>query len=151
VRSETLVTDVLCDASVVLKWFHSEGEGDVAPARALLAAHATGRLTAAVLDLTLYEIGSVLVRSLEWAPEDAADQLDDLRALCPVAAPSADELRGAAEFADRFDLTFYDAAYAAVAAGRQAALATADRALVAAGVGETPATLVVKLGLTGSI
>jgi predicted nucleic acid-binding protein len=151
VRSETFVTDVLCDASVVLKWFHAEGEADVVPARALLAAQAAGRLTVAVLDLTLYEIGNVLIRSLGWAAEDAADQLDDLAELCPVVAPSPEELRSAAEIAARFDLTFYDAAYAAVAADRQAALATADRALLVAGVAETPGTLVVKYGLSSSI
>jgi predicted nucleic acid-binding protein len=147
----TPVTDVICDASVVLKWFHTEGEADVEPARALLATHLEGRISAAIPDLTRYEIGNVLVGALGWAADDTADQLDDLNVVCPVVTPQLDELRDAAALATQFGLTFYDAAYAAVAKGRNAALATADRLLLQAGLGETPATIVVRLGLTGTV
>ena len=33
------VIDVVSDANVALKWFHAEGEEEVAEARVLLAAH----------------------------------------------------------------------------------------------------------------
>ena len=85
------VTDVVCDASVVLKWFHHEGEQEVEEARTLLAAHQAGLLTAWILDL--------------------------------------------------------DAAYAAAARSRGAALATADRTVLDAGVGASPGAIAASLGL----
>src|SRR5712691_9276307 len=43
------VTPVLVDTSVALKWFHEEGEAEVAEARAVLAAHQATRITAYLL------------------------------------------------------------------------------------------------------
>jgi predicted nucleic acid-binding protein len=129
------LTDVVCDTSVVLKWFHEEGEQEVEQARALLAAHRGGLLTTWILELTFYELGNILVRSLGWRATDVADQLDDLRAICPVLDPAADALRRAAELAETHALTFYDALYAATAQLHGAALATADERLLASGLG----------------
>jgi predicted nucleic acid-binding protein len=39
------VTAVVVDTSVVIKWFHAEGESEVVEARALLAAHRDEVLT----------------------------------------------------------------------------------------------------------
>lgn len=47
------MTELLVDTSVVLKWFHSDGEADVDEARLLLAAHRDGHVTARVLDLAV--------------------------------------------------------------------------------------------------
>lgn len=141
------VTDVICDTSVVLKWFHHEGEQEVEEARTLLAAHQAGLLTAWILDLTLYELGNVLLRSLGWRAPDVAAQLDDLSAICTALTPSAAELRLAAHLAEEHALTFHDAAYGAAARSRGAALATADRALLEAGVGASPGAIVTGLGL----
>lgn len=146
-----MTTDVVCDASVVLKWFHEEGEREVEEARSLLAAHRAGRLTAWVLDLTFYELGNVLLRALRWPSTEVAAQLDDVRAICPVLTPSSAELGLAAQLAEAHALTFYDAAYAAAAAGRGAALATADEALVDAGVGELPGAIAARLGISETI
>ncbi len=136
---------VVCDTSVVLKWFHVDGEADVADAHALLAAHRSGRVIATVLDLTLYEIGNVLLRSLRWPAERVASQLDDVLAICSPLTPSITELHVAAELAHRHTLTFYDAVYAAVATGRSALLATADRELLRAGLGHTAGGIVADL------
>ena len=73
------MTDVVCDASIVLKWFHEEGEEEVEAARALLDAHQAGHVAAHILDVTLYELGNVLLRALGWKAEDTARQLDDPR------------------------------------------------------------------------
>jgi predicted nucleic acid-binding protein len=142
------VTDVVCDASIVLKWFHDEGEGDVEDARKLLAAHRSGPLTAWVLDLTFYELGNVLLRALGWRGADVADQLDDLRAICGALTVGAVEHRLAARIAEEHALTFYDAIYAAAARSRGSALATADKALLDAGEGETPGMIAAQLGIT---
>ncbi len=145
------VTDVVCDASVVLKWFHDEGEQEVEEARRLLAAHRAGQLTAWILDLTFYELGNVLLRALGWPAADVAAQLDDVRAICAVLAPSAGELRLAAQLAEAHTLTFYDAVYAAAARSRGAALATADQALLDAGAGESPGAIAARLGISETI
>jgi predicted nucleic acid-binding protein len=144
------VIDVLCDTSVVVKWFHEEGEQEVGAARRLLAAHRAGAVDARLLELTLYEIGNVLLRSLRWPAASVADQLDDLALICTVVAPTGSELRLAAEIADERALTFYDALSAAVARARGYALATADRALLDASAGESPAAIVARLDLPES-
>ena len=72
------MTRLLVDTSVLIKWFHSEGEHGVPQARALRTAHLNGDLDAHVLDLAYYELGNVLMRALGWTPDDVADQLDDL-------------------------------------------------------------------------
>jgi predicted nucleic acid-binding protein len=60
------MTAVVVDTSVVIKWFHSEGESEVVQARAVLAAHRDEVLTAYILDLGVYEFANVLLRSLKW-------------------------------------------------------------------------------------
>lgn len=145
------MTDVVCDASVVLKWFHDEGEPDVDDARRLLAAHRSGSITAWVLDLTFYEVGNVLLRALRWPSADVADQLDDLRVICSVLAPSAAEQRLAAQLAEEHALTFYDAVYAVAARSRGSMLATADKALLNAGAGESPAAVAARCGISETL
>jgi predicted nucleic acid-binding protein len=142
------VTDVVCDTSVVLKWFHEEGETDVEDARRLLAAHRSGSITAWVVDLTFYELGNVLLPALRWRAANVADQLDDLRAICSVMPVGAAEHRLAAQLAEEHTSTFYDAVYAAAARSRGWVLATADKALMAAGVGESPGSIAARLGIS---
>ena len=48
---------VIIDTSVLLKWFHSEGESEVDDARTILDAHADEMLVALVLELSVYESG----------------------------------------------------------------------------------------------
>src|SRR3989304_419997 len=55
-------TDVVCDASVALKWFHSAMEEEVDSARALLDRYRERAIALDVLDLTPYEIGNALLR-----------------------------------------------------------------------------------------
>jgi predicted nucleic acid-binding protein len=142
------VTPVLVDTSVVMKWFHEEGEAEVAEARALLAAHQADRITAYLLDLSLYELGNVLIRSLRWSPTDAADQLDDLIAICgdPL-VPDLCWHRDAASLAALHGLSYYDASFAAAAAAIGAPLVSADKELTTAGLAESPSALVRRLRL----
>ena len=134
------MTSILCDASIVLKWFHEQDEPEVEEARELLAAHREGTLTASVLELTFYELGNVLVRSLRWSASDVADQLADLRRLCPVLDAPPDALSLAAELAVANALTFYDAVYAAAAKAHGATLVSADRELLGCGLATSPAS-----------
>jgi len=138
--------DVVSDASVVLGWFHEEGEEEVADSRAILAAHRDRTIAMVVLDLTAYEVGNALLRGRARASADqVATVLESLSRICPAIAPDAADLRRAAELAERHDLTLYDAAYAAMAHQRRGILATLDRALLAAGLGNRPSEVVAQL------
>jgi len=141
-----LAIDVVSDANVVLKWFHAEGEEEVVQARALLDAHKARTVALSVLDLTAYEVGNALMRGRAAASaEQVVTVLDALTVLCPALRPEPDELRLATELAARHELTFYDAAYAAVAQIRQATLATLDHELLEAGLGARPSELAARL------
>lgn len=139
--------DVVTDASVALKWFHAEGEEEVPEARALVAAHRARTVALLVLDLTAYEVGNALMRGGTQATADqVATVLGALEEICPAVRPDTEELRLAAELAERHDLTIYDAVYAAVAESRAATLATLDRALLEAGLGSRPSELSRRFG-----
>lgn len=134
--------DIVSDASVALKWFHSDGEEEVPEARALVAAHQARTVALLVLDLTAYEVGNALMRGRAKASaEQVATVLEALGEICPSVRPDAGEIRRASQLAERHGLTFYDAAYAAVAESREATLATLDQALLAADLGKRPSEL----------
>ena len=133
---------VVADASVALKWFHAEGEEAVEPARAVLAAFADRRIDLVILDLTVYEIGNVLLRSAGASPEAAAIVLDALIEICEPTSLTTSERALAARLATDHGLTFYDSAYGAVAQGRGGHLVTMDRELLAAGLGVRPEDVV---------
>ncbi len=131
--------DVVSDANVALKWFHHEGEEEVAESRALLGAHGAQTIALSVLDLTPYEVGNALLRGRAGASAgQVAIVLESLAEICPAVQPRPEELRLATELAERHDLSLYDATYAAVAQSRNATLATLDGALLDAGLGVRP-------------
>ena len=129
---------VVADASVVLKWFHAAGEESVEPARAILDAFARQQIDLVILDLTIYEIGNVLIRSAGASPEATATVLAALNEICQPVALRASERVVAARLAKDHRLTFHDAAYAAVAKERGGRLVSMDRKLLAAELGVRP-------------
>lgn len=138
----TRAIDIVSDANVALKWFHAEGEEEVEPARALLAGQRDRTVSLRVLDLTAYELGNALLRGrLGVDPGHVAEVLEALAEICPAITPTSDDLAEAATVAAEHDLTFYDAAYAAVARRRGAELATLDAQLLQAGLGRRPSEL----------
>lgn len=128
---------VVADASVVLKWFHAAGEESVEPARVILEAFAQRRIDLVILDLTIYEIGNVLIRS-GASPEATATVLEALNEICQPVALLASERMTAARLARDHRLTFKSAVYAAVAQERGGRLVTMDRQLLAAELGVRP-------------
>ncbi|MFT3871789.1 MAG: type II toxin-antitoxin system VapC family toxin [Nocardioides sp.] len=132
------MTRLLLDTSVLIKWFHSEGEAEVDEARAIRDAHLRGDLDAHILDLAIYEVGNVLARALGWGAGDVAAQLDDLLTIVgPPLVMSPVWLPEAARLAEVHGLSFYDASWAATAAALDVPLVSADRRLVAAGLAHT--------------
>lgn len=143
------MTRLLIDTSVLIKWFHSDGESELEQARALRSAHVTGELDAHMLDLAFYEVGNVLTRALRWTATDVADQLDDLSAILgPPLVMTPAWLRHAATLADIHTLSFYDASWAAAAVELGVQLISADRRLLAAGLAESPSETTTRLNLS---
>ena len=143
------MTSLLIDTSVLIKWFHSDGESGLEEARALRSAHVNGALDAHVLDLAFYEAGNVLTRALRWTAADVADQLDDLNTLVgPALAMTPAWLRRAAMLGHTHALSFYDASWAAAAVELDIPLVSADRRILAAGLAESPTEIATRLKLS---
>jgi len=121
------LTEAVLDASVVLKWFHSEGEGHVEAARSLRERFEAGELRVMAPPLLWLEVLNVAAR--RWRL--SAAQLDRLAATLPelgfeLAEP---DLAGVAAWAAH-GLTAYDAAYVALAEQTGARLVTDDAEIV---------------------
>jgi predicted nucleic acid-binding protein len=117
------VTELTLDASVVLKWFRSQGERNVEPARRLRAAYEAGELIVFAPTLLPLEIVNVAGRRWGWPTAELtrlAGALDELgiELLDP-------DLERVAAWTGA-GLTAYDAAYVAVAEASGARLVTDD-------------------------
>lgn len=142
------MTTLLVDTSILIKWFHSEGESELVAARAISYANRRGDLQARVIDLAFYEMGNVLLRGLGWSASAVADQIDDLLLICGAPlAMTADWLRRAAAIGEVHRLNFCDAAWAAAAEALGVSLVSADLKLVAAGLAERPGQVAERLRL----
>lgn len=128
------MTEVVLDASVVLKWFRERDEGEVlvAAARELEERLVRGRLAVSVPSLLYLEVVNVAAR--RWGlPEPAllelATALGDYRF-----DVGSDEPTAVARWTAR-GLTAYDASYVALAEARRVPLVTADERILAAAPG----------------
>jgi predicted nucleic acid-binding protein len=122
------VTDVVLDASVVLKWFRADGERHLEPARSIRTAFESGELIVFAPPLLRLEIVNVAGRRWRWIERaliDLAAALDELG--FELIEP---ELARVAHWTAR-GLTAYDAAYVAVAEANNAPLFTDDDLIVA--------------------
>lgn len=125
---------VLLDTSVVLKWFHHEGEMEVVEAEWHLHSHRQGVIAAHLLDLGIYKLGNVLARPLNRTAQQCAAVLEAALALCgPALTLTAQDFKVAAEVASKHGLTFYDEAFVAAARAYDCVLISADRQLLNSG------------------
>lgn len=135
--------DVVVDANVALKWFHTEGEEEVEPTHEVLRHYRSHEIALYVLDLTTYEVGDALLRGQSHTPANrVAIVLGSLKEICPAIAPDDEDMQLACTLASEHELTLYDAAYAAVARRRDATLITLDGRLLDSGFGQRPSELV---------
>lgn len=140
---------MLTDTSVLIKWFKTDHETEVAPARALRDAHIAGTVRLQVLDLAIYELGNVLVRSLRLPPEPVLTILDGTHSIVgPPVGLSWTWLPEATRLATEHGLTFYDACWAAAARRLSVPLVSADRQLLASGLAESPTDAARRLQLS---
>jgi predicted nucleic acid-binding protein len=121
---------LVLDVSVAAKWFLRDEKDD--GAGAVLARIASGG--AYVPALFRWEIQSVLLgaeRANRIDPDDVDAALDALRDLPIIVEAAGERVFSGSELqlARHYDLTPYDAAYLALAAGRRLPLATLDATL----------------------
>lgn len=117
------MTEAVLDASVVLKWFHSEGEEHVEAARRLRERFEAGELRVLAPPLLWLELLNVAARSWRWSEE----QLLQLAAALPelgfeLLEPDLSQIA----HWTALGLTAYDAAYVAVADQAGVQLVTDD-------------------------
>ena len=118
---------VVPDASVILKWVIPDptGEDDLGAALRLRDAAIAGKIRILVPTLWLYETANTLTRRF---PEHAADAL---RLLIEFDMDAGDWTRPwldrAVALTRRYGVTFYDAAYHALALVNKGVFVTADR------------------------
>ena len=121
------MNEAVLDASVVLKWFHSDGEGRVQAARRLRAKFEAGDLRVIAPQLLWLELLNVAARRWSWPQAQLTQLAATLGQLgFEVLEP---ELPRVARWAAT-GLTAYDAAYVAVAEQAGLRLITDDRQIV---------------------
>jgi predicted nucleic acid-binding protein len=128
------VIEVVLDASVVLKWFRTEGERHWQAAREVRDRFEAGRSLTFVPPLLFIEILNVAGRRWRYAPQP----LEQLAATLPrLGFELVDpDLRTIARWTAR-GLTAYDAAYVAVAEQTGARLITDDDEIIRVAPGLT--------------
>ncbi len=122
------MTEAVLDASVVLKWFHAEGERHLDDARRLREQFGAGELRVLAPRLLWLELLNVAARRWSWPQpqlEQLAGTLEQLG--FEVLEP---ELAGVARWAAN-GLTACDAAYVAIAEQTGVQLITDDAEIVA--------------------
>lgn len=116
---------LVVDASVLIKWFIVDDEGDREAAVQLRDAIAREQVEAVAPDLALYEIGNTLGRRI---PDDAPLAMTALQCLpLHLCRPEPEEVDGGLALVRAHGVTFYDAIYHAMALHRAGRLLTADR------------------------
>lgn len=121
------MSEVVLDASVVLKWFRSEGEGRLEQALELRRRFEEGKLAVFAPPLLWLEIVNVAARRWRWSMES----LDELAKQLPLLGFEIVEpdLSAIAHWAGA-GLTAYDAAYVAIAEWADVQLITDDSGIV---------------------
>jgi predicted nucleic acid-binding protein len=115
------------DAGVVVKWFISEVDSDIA--HQLLERYLQGVDTPVAPDLLIAECGNVLWRRCrqgDITPEEATESLADLLTLQVPLVPATSLVQSALQLALQYQRTVYDALYLTLAQERNCDLITAD-------------------------
>ena len=124
------------DASTLLKWvLPAANEAFLQQAAALRMTFVQGRVELLVPGLWVYEVGNTLARR---HPESAGQRLDAIRKLgMREIHPDDAMIRHILELASRHKVTFYDAAYHALAIKQGGVFVTADEKYLQA-IGDEP-------------
>jgi predicted nucleic acid-binding protein len=130
------VRELVLDASVILKWFRSEGEPRADSAHGLRAAFEAGDLVVLAPPLLLLEIVNVAARRWRLEEQPLLELASALQELgLELIEP---ELTAVARWAAR-GLTAYDATYVAVAEASSTTLVSDDQLVLSTAPGLTVA------------
>ncbi len=122
--------DLICDASVIIKWFVKHQEQDRQQAIRIRNQLLQGKLRIIVPDLILYEIANVFKMKRGVEKSDLQIIIKTLFEYpLEIIWPSDNLLNSAAQLAHKYDLTIYDAVYFAIAHELGYLLVTADKKL----------------------
>ncbi len=120
---------VVVDASVVVKWYNAEDYTE--NALALRGDYASRRLDLMAPYLMVYEVGNSLRYNPDFGADDVTSALHNLLAMQINLIPLDEEVSElAVNFAYKFGITVYDAAYLAIAEKEKAPFYTADEKLL---------------------
>lgn len=117
---------VVVDSSVMVKWLSIKGELDFQRARQILKNVQLRKVTVLAPELAKYEVGNALLNK-RLSLQELLDSLDVFYRLSVVFFTETDEL-GAETYkiAQESGITYYDAAFAALAKQENAVLVTAN-------------------------
>jgi predicted nucleic acid-binding protein len=122
---------IALDSSVVLKWFLKKDEPDRGIALQILEDFTSGSREAIIPDLLLYEVGNRLRLEKESRLSQKTDRLLSLWDLPFLIIPLKKSLiQLALEYADRHQITYYDALFVITAFTTDCTLYTADEKLL---------------------
>ncbi|MBI2501332.1 MAG: type II toxin-antitoxin system VapC family toxin [Deltaproteobacteria bacterium] len=121
---------MVIDCSVAVKWFDQDEERGGRALR-LLELFLKGEIEFIIPDLLFYEAGNVFWKKWKGHPEKAEQSLIRLWELPWLLMPLRSSLlTRTAEIANRFQTTYYDSLYLAVAERTEASFVTADKKLL---------------------
>lgn len=123
--------NLVFDASVVAKWFFEEEKTDLA--LTLLEEHKLGKININVPVLLLFEFGNTVIKKfredIDTQEEFNRDLADLLASALNFVAPTQDLLKLTYTLSRKYEITFYDATYVALAQKLKCDFVTADKKL----------------------
>lgn len=121
------MTGYVLDTSVIIKWFSSHGEDDLASALLLRDAIISAECAVTVPDLLFYELANALRHNPNFSCDDVKDAVEAVSDM-GFAVKGADSglMARAVEIAFEYKTTVYDAYFLALAESLGAPFVTAD-------------------------
>ncbi len=118
----------LIDASVAVKWFVNEEHRNLA--LKLRDMHVSGSVTLIAPDLLVYEVANALRYNPYLNVGDVERAVESIYKLhIELYSPTIDLMTDAARKAEKYNITFYDAAYLSLAERETCRMITADKKL----------------------
>lgn len=119
------MSSYVVDTSIVVKWLNTERENDIELANRLLEDALNGKIELVAPELVKYEVANVLLFSKKLSPNEADIVLAQFYTLPIHFAPDFEELSvDSFDLAHSLGITYYDAAFLAVAKYYDAILIT---------------------------
>lgn len=117
----------ILDASVIVKWYASEREADLEAARQILFDLEQGKILAKVSDFLVHELANALIKGKRLDGKKTIDALKlFFKTKVEVIPTDFSLVKIAVPLAIKYNLTFYDAVYVALAKSLKCQLVSAN-------------------------